>query len=229
MSETQPVSTCAASEPTTGSVSPDRVAVFDLDGTLTRIDTFLPFLATYAWRRRKPWRAAVIPLVVLAYLSRLVSDRTAKQFLLRCFLFGEKRDDVEAHARDFCNWIKPRLHPLGLTKLREHVDGGDRVIVVSASPDVYVPEIARSLGVEEVVCTKVRWNDELCLGMIDGENCKREAKITMLSAYLGAGANPQTMTAYGDSRSDLPLLCWVKNGFLISRSTCTQVSSDVNT
>ena len=37
------------------------LAIFDLDGTLLRTDSFLPFLITYAWRRGRLFPLAVLP------------------------------------------------------------------------------------------------------------------------------------------------------------------------
>lgn len=207
--------------------SSPRIAVFDLDGTLTRVDTFLPFLVTFAFKRRMAWRIVVIPFVVLAYLLKLLRDHQAKQLLMRFFLGGQTRDQIDRHASEFSRtWVGRRLHPLCVERLRHHQEQGDRVVIVSASPDVYVPEVARLLGVEETVCTRVKWDNDRCLGTIDGKNCKREAKIEMLVEYLGEDAAPEHMISYGDSRSDLPLLRWVREGYLIGKYSCRKVDGE---
>ena len=55
------------------------LAIFDLDGTLIRGDTFLPFLMSYAWRQRL-WRPLLtLPFWLALYACRVLSDRAAKQ------------------------------------------------------------------------------------------------------------------------------------------------------
>ena len=192
------------------------IALFDLDGTLTTRDTFLPFLWFYARRQRKVWPLLVSPFVIAAYLLKLITDRSAKQLMIKAFVGGDQELTVESEAFEFTRrWVTQHLNDLGMEKLREHQGGGDRVIMVSASPDIYVPIIARELGIHEVLCTKVQRHEGRVLGSIVGPNCKRQAKVEFLTAHLNADQPPAKSYAYGDSRHDLPMLRWVKHGFLI--------------
>ena len=207
----------AASAPK-ASMDQPAIALFDLDGTLTTRDTFLPFLLFYARRRRRWWPVCLTPFVVATYVLRLISDRTAKQILIRAFVGGDQESTVDDAATEFADgWVRRHLNDFGIEKLREHQKAGDRVILVSASPDIYVPIIARTLEIDEVLCTKVRRQDSRVLGSIDGANCKRQAKVEFLTAHLHNDEAPASSYAYGDSRHDLPMLQWVTHGYLIRR------------
>jgi phosphatidylglycerophosphatase C len=103
--------------------------------------------------------------------------------------------------------------------LRMHQAAGHRVILESASPCLYVPTIARHLGINEIICTRIRIEAGICYGEIIGPNCKGEAKVTLLRDYLGTDSAPANAYSYGDSLSDLPLLRWVPNGFLLRRGS----------
>lgn len=205
--------------------APDRdqagdrpVAVFDLDGTLVARDTFLPFLCRYAVQRRR-WHALLaLPLVVVLYLLRLISDRTAKEQLLVRAFRGEPRQTIVAEAERFAqHWVLPRLRPHTLAELRRHQQAGHRVILLSASPDLYVDAIARLLHIPEVVATRVRFAGPTCDGTIVGANCKGPEKVRALQAHLGQLSPPPGSFAYGDATSDLPVLRWVQHGFLVGR------------
>ena len=81
----------------------DGVAVFDLDGTLTRHDTFVPYLAGWAGRHpaRLPGLAAVPPYLIRYLLDGRDRGRL-KSRLLRRFMGGALRAEVdaqEAHLR----------------------------------------------------------------------------------------------------------------------------------
>jgi phosphatidylglycerophosphatase C len=195
------------------------LAVFDLDGTLTTRDSFLPFLVTYAWRQRRLVPLLLLPFYLAAYLCRLLSDRAAKQGLLVCFCRHASRDALREHAAWFCRtWLPRHLHPTGVAKLREHQQAGHRVVLLSASPSLYVPAIAEYLGISETVCTCVQFEDGVCTGAIVGPNCKGPFKVTLLREYLRTEAAPGNSFAYGDSSSDLPILNWVRQGYLLAKN-----------
>jgi phosphatidylglycerophosphatase C len=194
------------------------VAVFDLDGTLLRGDSLLPFLLRYGWRRRR-LALAFLAWYVLLYACRAVSARAAKERLLRRFLGGEPASVIGQEVARFCDgWVRRQLNEPVLRRLREHQAAGHRVILLTASPCVYVPAVADLLGIREVVCTRVKWQGETCVGEIDGANCKGEDKLRLLQSYLAGTRSLAGSYAYGDSRSDLPVLQWASRGFLVEGS-----------
>lgn len=194
------------------------LAIFDLDGTLIRGDTFLPFLISFCRRRRRWWPLATMPFVVGAYAARLLPDYVAKQRLLVSCLGGRTLRELAEHADWFCDhWVASRLHPVGIERLRYHQAAGHRVILLSASPDVYVTAIGRFLGIPETVCTRVSTSGERCLGTLSGDNCKGAFKLRSAQDYLASETTPPDSHAYGDSRHDLPVLQWVEHGWLVQR------------
>lgn len=200
------------------------LAVFDLDGTLLRGDSFLPFLVSYAARRRRLWPLVVLPVYVMLYLCRVLSDRRAKERLLVAFFRGESLAAIREHAERFCaGWVARKLRPEVVARLRQHQQAGHRVILLSASPDLYVRAIGEHLGIAEVLATRVCTDGERCAGRIDGDNCKGEHKVARLRAYLGCDAAPAGSSSYGDSPSDLPVLRWVQHGYLVTRGELVEV------
>src|SRR5439155_2112523 len=166
------------------------------------------------------------PLWLTLYACRILSDRAAKQRVLIAFLRGQPRDRVAEHAEWFSSgWVSRRLRECVLERLRTHQQAGDRVILLSASPDVYVAAIGRMLGIEEVLATQVAADDERWDGALRGENCKGAAKVRRLAEYLQAASPPAASWAYGDSSSDLPVLNWVENGMLVKRGRLTLLAA----
>ena len=208
------------------SLDPRPLAVFDLDGTLLTHDSFLPFLVRYTLRRRRFWPLAVLPPYVLLYLARLWSDRRAKERLLTAFFGGQPLERIADHAEAFNEvWVKRRLRSPLIERLRRHQEAGDRVILLSASPDLYVNAIARMLGIAEVVATRVGRDGDLCTGRIVGDNCKGKHKVEMLRRHLGRDSAPAGSAAYGDSKSDLPILRWVERGYLVRGGALEEVTN----
>jgi phosphatidylglycerophosphatase C len=203
-----------------GMTGPSSIAVFDLDGTLLFGDSFLPFLWTLAIRRRRYHKLSGIPLYCGLYACRVMSDYRAKERLIRAVCGGLPLATLVDHAEWFCNtWLPSRLRPSALRLLHRHQDEGRRIILLSASPDLYVPAIGQRLGITEVLCTEVAKENGRCAGTLLGENCKGPAKLRRLQAYLGADHAPQCSVAYGDQPHDMPVLQWVSEGYLLNKKT----------
>ena len=198
--------------------SPQPLAVFDLDGTLIRRDSFLPFVLGYARYRRKLIPLVTLPFWLGLYGSRLISDSNAKEKVLVSFFQGESLQNVSDFAKRFSiEWIRPRLYEQVNDRLVWHLASGHRVVLLSASPNLYVDAVGRELGISEVICTRVKatatgWN-----GALDGANCKGAEKLSRLLRHLGKDVWPAATYAYGDSNSDLPVLRWARHGYLVQR------------
>lgn len=194
------------------------LAIFDLDGTLIREDSFLPFVVGYARARHKLRPLLTLPVWVGLYTARLIPDHKAKERVLISFFRGEPSAAVAEYATVFNEtWIRPRLHIPVLNRLNEHLSAGHRVVLLSASPELYVPVIGHALGIHEVICTRVRCSSGIWDGVLDGINCKGEAKLIRLREHLGVDSWPSESFAYGDSPSDFPVLRWATHGFLVGR------------
>lgn len=197
---------------------PRPLAVFDLDGTLVAGDTFLPFLVAHAWKRRRLRPLLTLPVYLALYACRLLSDQAAKERVLVSFLRGRPKLETAQDAAWFARtWVPPRLREDVVNKLRDHQRAGHRVVLLSASPDVYVPAIARELGIAEVVCTRVAGDDTTWNGALVGGNCKGAGKLDRLREYLGCDRWEAESFAYGDRPHDLTVLRWAGSGFLFTR------------
>jgi phosphatidylglycerophosphatase C len=193
------------------------LAVFDLDGTITQRDTFGPFLWGFLWRR--PWRLARVLLALPAAASYLFNrDRGAfKGAVIHALLGGAQRASVEGWAERFvAGLLQHGLYAEALGAIAMHRTRGDRLLLMSASTDLYVPCIARALGFDEIICSEVRWRAD---GRLDGRlataNCRGEEKRRCLAAVIARDA-PGRVYAYGDSRADLAHMQLVQEAFLIN-------------
>jgi phosphatidylglycerophosphatase C len=201
------------------------VAVFDLDGTLLRGDSFLPFVSRYCWRKGYWLALLILAWNLLLLACRIISSQSAKERVLRRTVGGERIADLEQFINEFCTgWVADNLHPLGLARLREHQQLGHRVVLLSASPELYVPAIGKYLDIYEVLCTQMAVHDGRWTGEIQGSNCKGEAKLEVLRRHLGVARRPPDSFAYGDHKSDLPVLRWVCHGFWVTHQAISPVN-----
>lgn len=193
-----------------------RVAVFDLDGTITQHDTFVPYLR--GWLRRHP-RPGCLGPVLAACLRFLLAgfDRgRLKSDLLRACMSGAAADEVRNWTAEFVTGLgDAELCPGALTAIARHREAGDRLVLLSASVDLYVPEIARRLGFDETICTGVAWHEGRLDGVLTTANRRAEEKRRCIESLRGRFPGAR-FAAYGNSGADLVHLRSVDDPLLVN-------------
>jgi phosphatidylglycerophosphatase C len=193
---------------------PADLVVFDFDGTLTRGDTLVLFLATV-----DPARAARYTPAAVARARRHPDRRDQlKEDLIARVLRRRSDDEVRAAGRRFARRVVPRLlRPDVVAHLRDHQRAGRQVAVASASPEAVVVPAARALGVDQVVCTRLtapgpgpgRWS-------YDGENCRGSTKLERVQG-LARDLGVDRLWCYGNLPDDGPLLESADVAFVVGR------------
>jgi HAD superfamily hydrolase (TIGR01490 family) len=184
---------------------PERgvLALFDLDGTITRGDTLFPFLryavGTPAFAARLPLALAVLAAMALGLLPR---DR-AKAIVLRIFLRGMTREALQAKGRRFAEERLPALvRPEAARRIAWHRAQGHRCALASASPALYVEPWGRAAGFDDVMATEVEFDARgRASGAFAGANCRAEEKLRRIEACYG-NLQQYTLHGYGDSADD---------------------------
>lgn len=197
------------------------VAAFDFDGTLTRRDSLLPFLVFVCGAG-----ATARALVAEAYrFARVLLGREsrdeAKEALLTRLLSGVDARPLRESGELFAGRLVNReLRPEMRRRLEWHRRAGHRVVIVSASPTIYLETVGRLLGVDAVLATELEVGpDGRLTGKLLGQNCRGEEKAIRLRAWLdtenhrtaGQGNPPRQVWAYGDSPGDSEMLALADN------------------
>ena len=201
-----------------GSGPVSQLVFFDLDETITRHDTLLPYALGFLLRFR-PWRLPLLLTVipsVLQFLARRVDEGRVKESFIKATLGGVRKNQLDAWTARFV----PRVIANGtfanaLQKIAEHRRRGDYLVLMSASTDIYVPAIAAALGFNETICTGVRWNGDRLDGALTTPNRKNAEKARCFT-QARAQHPGLTTVAYGNSFTDLPHLQLANQGVLVN-------------
>ncbi len=185
------------------------VAAFDFDGTLARGGSVWQFLAGIAGVRRTVLGgAAIFWRLVLAALVGGTHADTAKEALFRRTLGGLDAKTVSEQAADF-GWrhFERRRRADVVGRLEQHRRQGHRLVIVSASPELYVGAVGTKLGVDAVLSTRLAVGpDGRLTGGYEGNNCRGQEKIDRLRHWMDEHAPAAELWAYGNSAGDLRLL-----------------------
>ncbi|HUV58464.1 MAG TPA: HAD-IB family hydrolase [Acidimicrobiales bacterium] len=192
-------------------ISAPVVAAFDLDGTLTEGGSVFPWLRHIAGSASTYQRVLRLigPLSIGAIRSGRWADN-AKERLFHGLLAGRALDDVLEESRTFAlGHLAHEGRADVLARLEWHLAQGHDVVIVSASPQIYVEVIAEALGATAGLGTRLGVDPRGTLtGSYLGRNCRGREKMRRLEEWIGARGYliPPTVYAYGNSRGDRRLL-----------------------
>lgn len=197
-----------------------QLAVFDLDGTISRRDTLLPYVFRVCMQH--PTRLLRVlrrmPGALLRYLLGGRDRGRLKEALIVAGLSGLARPELARHNEQFVRRLLARgVHEEAIRRIAEHRARGDYLVLMSASPDIYVPAVARALGFNETVCTGVRWRGMTLAGELVTPNRRGEEKLHCVRA-LRQRHPDRRIVAYGDSASDLVHLTECDRAYLVHGS-----------
>ncbi len=190
-------------------MTPTPFAFFDFDDTLSKGDSIFPYLL-YCIRRglapkRQLFKAAAgfIRWKIDPSCGRAVKEMTLG------FIKGRTVEEMDGVARDYFRDVQQRFFfedaAPELFRLREQ---GVKIVVVSASSDVYMRVLPEFLPVDEVICTVCETQSGVYTGRI-GKNCKGEEKVRRIQAWLDEqrlSIDRERSAGYGDSPSDAPMM-----------------------
>ena len=181
-----------------------RLVVWDVDRTLTRSDTLVPFLRAVTG---SDW-PGVTARVAGDLTRRGASRAQLKDALLRQSLGGRSLADVEGVAERFADWLAASgCRNDALARWRWHITAGDTLALASASPAIYIRPFAARLGTDLVVATELEEVDGHLTGARAGANCRGGEKARRI-VELALQRNPRSIWAYSDSASDREMLAF---------------------
>jgi len=147
------------------------------------------------------------------------SDRAAaKVHFLAATIGGLSQTELEEMARQYVAHKLPRLiRPEMVVKIKEHKERGHRLVLVSASPSLYLKYWATDTGFDAVLATELEFVNARFSGRLATQNCWGPQKVLRLQQWFD-GHPPQEMYAYGDSRGDREMLALADHAWLRSRN-----------
>jgi phosphatidylglycerophosphatase C len=157
---------------------------------------------------------------VLPVLARLALGRAERGELKARWIASALGDATPAQAAAWTSHFVPQLiahglHADALAAIEQHRRCGDTLVLLSASPDLYVPAIGRALGFTESVCTGLEWREDHLTGRLTTANRRGAEKVRCLKELQQR--YPQLpVVAYANAASDLPHLQLAQRGVLVN-------------
>lgn len=198
----------------------EKLAIFDIDYTITRKETLMEFFKYLVSKDIK--NIKFLPRALysgLMYGVKVYDERRVKE----CFLkFIENIDEAELATLTksfYDERISKILYKDAVEMIKKLKKEGYMVILISASPEFYVKEFYAIREVDLIIGTKFTFKDGKFIRKMHGNNCKGEEKVRRLNEVLkekNIKVDFKNSYMFSDSLSDKPLLDLVGNPYLIN-------------
>lgn len=190
-------------------------AFFDVDGTLTATNVLMP-LALFMKANLPKWR-------YLLWLGKLtchipvyfVADQIDRRVFVKMFFRqygGINSEQAKAwHQENFEVLFKPRVYADAIRQIQWHRERGHKIVFVTGGADFVVKPFADWMGAD-LIAARLEEMDGKFTGRLIGEPLIGEGKARSVLVYADEHKIDLTKSyAYGDSKSDAPMLACVGN------------------
>lgn len=194
-----------------------KLAVFDFDGTLIRVDSMIVF-----FRRYFKFSLSTIPILfklileAAKYYLKITSQRDFKEKYLNLILRSRNVKDYGISiGREYAKFLCSKIYPQAKEEIQRLKKEGYETILLSASPDFYLNGVKDTLGFSSLICTETAGRDGRLF--ISGDNCYGEMKIKKLQeVYDMEKVDLSNSYCYTDHLSDLALLSIFGRAFAVN-------------
>lgn len=121
---------------------------------------------------------------------------------------GREEAELEREAEEwFAERVVPAIYPEAEKLVVEHREAGDVLAIVSGATRFVVEPLARRLGIEHVLCTRLEVKAGRFTGRVVEPVCFEEGKIYWIQQFIEEqGIDLAKSFFYTDSVTDMPLL-----------------------
>lgn len=198
----------------------EKLAIFDVDYTLTRKETLAEFFAFML--KKNPNLFFHIPKSVgsaFLFLLGIFDAKKAKENFI-AFIDGVDEQEMQQLVKEFYDKKFSKIfYEDAMAEMKKLKKDGYKIILISASAEFYLNELYNIKEVDKIIGTRFKVTEGKHTRRIEGENCKGEEKVRRLREYLkeeNIEVDFKNSYMFSDSLSDSPLFYLVGNPYLIN-------------
>lgn len=202
-----------------------NLVIFDFCETLIRFQTadrFVDFIIQKGNYRKYQWinfvSRILFRLKVITIINKLFPKFNPSKRLKLFQIRGINTATVHAFAEEYyLQEIMPNLILPVYKLMQQHINQNDYVMIISGGYSPYIKLFTEQHHLKKHFATEIEITPEKISGFFLGKDCLYEQKVILLNKFVRENNISFTKSiAYSDSISDLPLLQWADEAFVIS-------------
>lgn len=189
-----------------------NVVVFDFDGTLSASDSNYEFFKYCFKHSIRPW--FFIPCVIFCAACSFLNRKGMwwregiRNFVTPKMVNDFAHNVVKIHKLNRFGWAKDQV--------AKERTAGNKVILISASPDYLIPDLVKDMKFDAVFCSQMRKDKPYKYKFM----CWGKNKVAALDMWAQKNKYiPNVVRVYSDSKSDMPLMEIAKEQVWIDSKT----------
>jgi len=176
-----------------------NIVIFDFDGTLSASDSNYEFFKYCFKHSLRPW--LFLPCVAVGLIGARLNKNgvwwreTIRNFITPKMVHDFSATVIKEHKQNRFGWAKELV-------AKEH-DKGNKVVLISASPDYLIPHLVSDMKFDAVFCSQMDKEKPYKYKFL----CWGKNKVVALDKWaMEHKYIPNVVRAYSDSPSDMPIM-----------------------
>lgn len=189
-----------------------NVVVFDFDGTLSASDSNWEFFKYCFKHSIRPW--LFLPCVLAGAIGAILNHNgiwwreIIRNFITPKMVRDYSADVIKAHKQNRFGWAAAQV--------AKEKKAGNKVVLISASPDYLVPELVSDMKFDAVMSSKMDKEKPYKYKFL----CWGKNKVIALDRWAMENKYiPNVVRAYSDSKHDMPIMEIAKERVWINPKT----------
>ena len=177
----------------------ENVVVFDFDGTLSSSDSNYEFFKYCFKHSVRPW--LFLPFVILGIIGAKINRpgiwwrENLRRFVTPKMVHEFAPNVIKEHKQNRFGWAADQV--------AKEKKAGNKVVLISASPDYLIPELVRDMKFDAVMCSQMKKEKPYKYNFL----CYGKNKVIALDKWARDNKIiPNVIRAYSDSKSDMPIM-----------------------
>ena len=188
----------------------ENVVVFDFDGTLSASDSNYEFFKYCLKHSVRPW--IFMPFIMIGSIGKFFNPNgiwwreNLRRFVTPKMVHDFAPQVVKKHKQNRFGWAADQV--------AKEKKAGNKVVLISASPDYLIPELVRDMKFDAVICSQIKKEKPYKYNFL----CYGKNKVLALDKWARDNKIiPNVVRAYSDSKSDMPIMeiareqVWIDN------------------
>jgi len=183
---------------------PQALALFDFDGTLYPHDSFTGFIFYVLKKRHIIWRGLRVLQWIMAYYLKVYPAHRMRPKLYAAMFKDCDINAIQPLVLRYANKVLKNLDPALFGQLQKHQQLGHKVVLVSATINLYLEPITKALNIE-LICSQVEIQNGKLTGKYLTPDCSCMQKRLRVLEVINL-ADYEMVYAYGNSEEDAEML-----------------------
>lgn len=182
-----------------------KISFFDFDGTITKDDSMFRFIRFAVGDFKFVIGLFFLSPVLILFKLKIIPNYQAKIRMISYYFKGYNIKNFDRLASEYSlNHIDKIVKPGAIEKIQWHKNQGHKVVVVSASIDLWLRPWCEKNDID-LIATEVEVLNGIVTGKFKSKNCYGIEKVNRIKKIYNLD-NYKYIYAYGDSKGDMEML-----------------------